>query len=269
MRSGISAAIWSGDKRQAPLIAPPDPAAHRLSFLLRPMAGRIWYDGQLHASGALAAGTCLFVPRGVGTRGAMSDPWRVMHVFVPDVFLRRTLDEAGVTRAFEMVPLKPIVDPVISRLAVTIAREISSPDPFGRLALDAAGVQVGLELLRRYSSAGQIPESRLQLTGWQLRQALDFMQAHLVDDVRLADVAGASGLSVYHFCRAFKATTGVPPQHYLRSLRMRKAEELLAGGRARVGETAAALGYHSAGSFARAFKRETGFSPRAFRHRHT
>jgi AraC family transcriptional regulator len=207
------------------------------------------------------------VPSGVSTRGAMPDPWRVMHVFVPDAFLRRTLDEAGVTRPFEMVPLKPIVDPVISRLATTIAREISSPDAFGRMALDAAGVQVGLELLRRFSSAGQIPDAQLQLSGWQLRQALDFMQAHLMDDVRLADVAGASGLSMYHFCRAFKASTGMPPQHYLRSLRMRKAEEMLAGGRAPVGQTAAALGYHSAGAFARAFKRETGFSPRAFRHR--
>jgi AraC family transcriptional regulator len=134
------------------------------------------------------------------------------------------------------------------------------PDPFAQLALDAAGLQVAVELLRRYSNAGE-PTTVPALTGWQLRRAIEFLQDHLAAPIQLADVAAAVGLSPYHFCRAFGAAVGVPPQQYLRALRMRRAQQMLAGG-ITVSSAAARLGYRNVAAFARAFKREIGHSPR-------
>jgi AraC family transcriptional regulator len=141
-----------------------------------------------------------------------------------------------------------------------------SPDPFAQLALDATGLQVALELLRRYSSV-RIAEAGLRLSAAQLRRAIDFFQDHLATPVRLAQVAQAVGLSPFHFCRAFAASVGLSPQKYLRLLRIRQGEKLLANRRESIEATAARLGYQNPAAFTRAFKRETGLTPSAFRAR--
>lgn len=264
-RSGISAAIWRQDAPVSEVQAQADPLDHRLAVTLDPLDTKLWYDRRLHVDRKLPTGSCLLVPAGVATRGVCRDNWRLLHVFVPHAFLRRTLEEAGITTPLELVPRPAALDPVLARIAETIARSLSNPDPFAQLALDAAGLQVALEILRRYSSVGLLDRAGLKLTGWQLSHAIEFLHEHIATPVRLADIAEAVGLSPYHFCRAFASSVGLPPHKYLRQIRMRKGEALLSSGRATIEGTAARLGYSNAGAFARAFKRETGLTPRAFR----
>lgn len=266
MRSGISAAVWRQDAPWCEVQAPPDPVGHRLAVMLETLNSRIWYDRRLHVTRKLPVGTCLVVPAGTATRGVCQDQWRVLHVFVPERFLRRTLEEAGLPGDSGLVPLPPTPDPVLFRLANTIARNLMSPDPFARLALDATGLQVALELLRRYSSA-KLPAAGLRLSAAQLRRAIEFLHEHLSVPVRLAHVAGAVGLSPFHFCRAFAASVGLSPQKYLRLIRIRQGEKLLANERVSIEAAAARLGYQNPAAFARAFKRETGLTPSAFRAR--
>ena len=58
---------------------------------------------------------------------------------------------------------------------------------------------------------------------------------------------------------------GVPPILYLTRWRLQLAAELLAQGSAKLSRVAARVGYESEAAFSRAFKRETGLSPAAWR----
>jgi AraC family transcriptional regulator len=98
-----------------------------------------------------------------------------------------------------------------------------------------------------------------------LAAVVDYMHAHLDQQVTLDDLAGAAHLSRYHFLRRFTATQQVTPMRYLTTLRMARAEELLREDRLSVGAVAAACGYGSASAFAAAYRRATGSSPTAAR----
>jgi AraC-like DNA-binding protein len=96
--------------------------------------------------------------------------------------------------------------------------------------------------------------------------ALRFIHVGADRDITLADVARAVGLSRSGLASRFKELVGDTPMNYLTSWRMLKAREILQSGRVPLVEVAERVGYTSESSFSRAFKREHGQSPGAFRH---
>jgi hypothetical protein len=76
---------------------------------------------------------------------------------------------------------------------------------------------------------------------------------------------GAACLSRYHFVRAFNAATGKTPYQYLGALHLDRARELLSREQESVGDIAYRLQFSNSANFCRAFKRDTGFSPKAYR----
>jgi AraC family transcriptional regulator len=52
---------------------------------------------------------------------------------------------------------------------------------------------------------------------------IEYVHAHLGEDVSLDALARLSGMSTYHFARLFKQSTGESPYRYVIRLRMEKA----------------------------------------------
>jgi methylphosphotriester-DNA--protein-cysteine methyltransferase len=71
--------------------------------------------------------------------------------------------------------------------------------------------------------------------------------------------------SVYHFCRAFKTSFGVPPHRYHNIGRIEHAKSLLAKTACSVTEIGLMIGYSETSSFTAAFRRMTGSTPTAYR----
>jgi AraC family transcriptional regulator len=78
-------------------------------------------------------------------------------------------------------------------------------------------------------------------------------------------LAAVVALSPYHFARAFKASTGMPPHRFVTQRRMDRAMGLLTTTRASVTEIAYAVGFGNVSHFRRLFRRHTGFLPGAVR----
>lgn len=53
-----------------------------------------------------------------------------------------------------------------------------------------------------------------------LRQAMDYMETHLLDDVTQEDVARSVNCSGLYFNRGFKIVTGYSPAEYMRNRRL-------------------------------------------------
>jgi len=97
---------------------------------------------------------------------------------------------------------------------------------------------------------------------WKVKQRLETRPDEVLT---LAEMAGMAGSSVSHFCTQFREQFGLPPGRYQLRCRMEQARYLLRVRRQRVNEVANALGYADAFVFSKAFRRETGMSPREYR----
>jgi AraC-like DNA-binding protein len=98
-------------------------------------------------------------------------------------------------------------------------------------------------------------------------RAKEFVQQHLGEKIHTRQAAERACLSLQHFCREFKAATGMTFTEYAAGLRIEKARQLLAEPRLRISEVAYECGFRSIPHFDRVFKRHTGRSPTAYRDR--
>jgi AraC family transcriptional regulator len=100
-----------------------------------------------------------------------------------------------------------------------------------------------------------------------LRRAIERLRSDVDADVSLAALASDAGLSRFHFCRAFKESTGLSPHAWLRQHRIEQAMNMLRDTNESIISIAAALGYSSQTAFAAAFRKMTGETPRDWRRR--
>jgi AraC-like DNA-binding protein len=82
----------------------------------------------------------------------------------------------------------------------------------------------------------------------------------LAGDVSLDRLAGAAGLSAFHFARQFKATTGLPPHAWVARLRLERASRLIRGG-SPLAEAALACGFYDQAHMTNAFRKGLGVTP--------
>ena len=83
----------------------------------------------------------------------------------------------------------------------------------------------------------------------------------------LAQLAGRVSVSASYLCRFFKDQTGNNFADYLNRLRLEHAKRMLREGSSTIGEVAVSVGYLSANTFIRIFKKYEGITPGQFRGR--
>lgn len=116
--------------------------------------------------------------------------------------------------------------------------------------------------LSRYYERVEAPEA---LTVRRLGQALSYIERHLADAPRLADIAAASSMSRRSLSRAFRDAMGCTPVQYMVRLRIDRALELLRNSDESISEIAYALGYADSAYFSKQFHQQTGLTPRQAR----
>ena len=99
----------------------------------------------------------------------------------------------------------------------------------------------------------------------QIQRGLDYIEAHLAEDIAPADVARHAGISQWHFQRIFKSLTNETLKVYIRSRRFAAALEMLEAPGAPLIQIALASGFDTQESFTRAFKKAFGITPGAYR----
>lgn len=113
-----------------------------------------------------------------------------------------------------------------------------------------------------------VPSGVSELAWRAVSEVLLQMQLDLDRAWTLEETARIAGYDPHHLAHMFTAVVGDPPLRYLRRLRLeRAAQELLEQDLPMV-DVAHRAGYRSTEAFARAFRKATGVSPRAFRDGH-
>lgn len=94
-----------------------------------------------------------------------------------------------------------------------------------------------------------------------VEKALWYIEAHLRQELSLADIAASAGVSRHHLLRAFGAATGLSVMRYVRGRRLSEAARRLADGAGDILSVAVDTGYNSHEAFTRAFGDQFGVTP--------
>ena len=84
-------------------------------------------------------------------------------------------------------------------------------------------------------------------------------------EIALSELAREAGLSRYHFLRVFESITGVTPHQFILRTRLRNAAQRLIADPTRILDIALDCGFGDVSNFNRAFRKEFGVAPRAYR----
>jgi AraC-like DNA-binding protein len=145
-------------------------------------------------------------------------------------------------------------------------RPINGPVPvFSRSRYEAMVhlLQIFAEQLSFY--ANQIVIRLDQGEPYRVRVARTFISNHRGDDIDLADVARATHVSTFYFCKIFKKATGLTFVEYRNRLRIESAKKMLLNPNLSVSEVAYSVGFQSLTQFNRLFRRVVGKAPTHFR----
>jgi AraC family transcriptional regulator len=127
--------------------------------------------------------------------------------------------------------------------------------------LECAGAMLPVALVRT---------TRGGLAQWQLKRVLRFVERNLQSHVHTRALAREAGLSTSHFCHAFRASMARSPYAYIVERRIERAKDLMLSTRQSLSDIALECGLADQAHLSRLFKRQTGFSPAAWRrHRQT
>jgi AraC-like DNA-binding protein len=101
-----------------------------------------------------------------------------------------------------------------------------------------------------------------------LRRVREYLDEHLTDHVRSEALAHVARLSLGHFNRAFKQSTGDSPHHYIVRQRVALAKELLVQTNRALADIALEVGFADQSHFCRTYVAVAGETPSACRRRH-
>jgi len=218
-------------------------------------------------SGRGAAGHLSILPPDAPTRWVFDEPGDVALVFLNRELFDQAIGAAAERDpAFvEVVPRFVIRDLVLERIAHRLLKVIAEPDA-NRLLTEEIAQDLASHLILAHSNVDlSRPSERIYaMAPGKLKRAQEFIVANLNADMSLKDIAAAAGMSLFHFAKSFKDTTGRSPHQFLTQCRLLHARSLLHDATLSIGQIAKAVGL-SHGRFTAVFGREMGMTPSEFR----
>lgn len=121
------------------------------------------------------------------------------------------------------------------------------------------------EYARPDGKAAQDSLDRGVLAPWQLKRALELVDAGLQAPIAISDLAGAVRLSKGYFCQAFRRSVGQSPYAYILRRRVERAQEMMLATDRPLAEIALDCGLADQSHLTKVFHRVTGLTPAAWR----
>ncbi|ACI93872.1 transcriptional regulatory protein [Afipia carboxidovorans OM5] len=224
--------------------------------------------GKSLATGTARTGVVTIIPAGSTSRWDISGNVNVVQLHLPHETLARVAAEADRGGLIDLAERTGHPDPTTSRLLMSAADSLDGSDVLDNLFRQQLIDLLATRLLVAHIGSQTSPQSIVGgLSPTVLRRAIERMRSDTDADISLAALAADAGLSRFHFCRAFKESTGLSPHNWLRRYRLEQAMTMLRDPGISVASVAAELGYSSQTAFAAAFRRLTGDTPSDWRKR--
>lgn len=191
-----------------------------------------------------------FYPAGMQARIVTTEATAFQLLWAPD---RET--------AGRLEPLLPFEDPLIAAATHALAGELDSDTP-DRLFVESLGNAVVTKLGRHFASSAsvELPHSS-GLSRERLRRLVEYVDAHLGDELTLDALAAVACLSPFHLSRSFRRAMGVGLHRYVVQRRIERARRLVVETDLPMAQIAWTVGFESQAAFTKRFRQEIGQAP--------
>lgn len=98
-----------------------------------------------------------------------------------------------------------------------------------------------------------------------IEEVVYYINAHLNEELSIAELAQMASFSEYHFIRVFSDVVGMTPRKYIINVRMDHAKYLLKNTALPITEIGFMIGYASESMFCSSFKKHAGVTPSEYR----
>jgi len=180
--------------------------------------------------------------------------------------LNAAVADAASSAKVELAALQHTRDRKMRAIGSLLERETRAGCPTGRLYGEFLGMALAAHVLRTYAVFPlETAEYRGGLPRYRLRHVVDYIQANLSEDNSLQALADLAHVSLFHFCRSFKQSTGLSPHRYILQLRIQEAQRLLKKTTLAISDVANRLGFSDQSHFTMVFRRLVGTTPARWR----
>jgi AraC family transcriptional regulator len=183
-------------------------------------------------------------------------------VSLPQQVINRLVRDAAL---FDLRTVHEVFDPKLQWLVQELVDEALRGAPGGALYAEGLSSALVGRLAEHYGAPRAAKPLTGQLSTSARRRVTEYIEAHLGDDLGLADLAQVAGMSTHHFAHCFKASVGMPPNRYVRQRRLAAATRMLTSSSLPIADIALTLGFSSQSHFTQAFREHTGTTPAAAR----
>lgn len=188
------------------------------------------------------------------------------HCYLDPTFLAHAAYEAANPEKVQLKLTLSTPDPLVSQIILALRTVLETDATNSCFYAESMATALAAHLLRNYSTRKHsLSRHEDGLPKYKLKQALEYMNVHLNENMSLATIADELEISQYYFCRLFKQSTGMTPHAYLIQQRVERSKQLLKHRDLTINEIAIACGFANPSHFAKHFRNHTGISPKEFR----
>ncbi|WP_080803274.1 helix-turn-helix domain-containing protein [Agrobacterium tumefaciens] len=210
-------------------------------------------------------GALLFIPAGCNWRGweAGGSSAAYLSVSVDPAYLTALFSSTSAGKIASFSPDLGFEDQDIMNAARGIGAEVSAHNSLSGMLAEAYVATIFVQLMRRQKRLQYVQKGGLAAVS--INRVIQKIEDELTEGVSLGQLAQVAGLSVPHFCRAFKQSFGCPPYEFIIRRRIERAKEYLRGSDMTITDIALSCGFSSSSHFSNTFRREAAISPLEYR----
>ena len=271
LRSAELAVVETRDDNPVPGLcgALPSEDAYLVSLKLRDYPDcECWERGRCVIKTDVRGGATYLYDLKRDPRYVIDKPFHSLFFYLPRSALEDIAKQSGAPRIGELA-YEPGIghhDSVVRHLGTALLDALHRPSEVNQLFLDHTMLALTAHVAQTYGGLRRNTElARGGLAPWQMKRACERLESDLGGSLSLQQIAAEFDLSVSHFSRAFRISTGLPPHQWLLHQRVKSAKQLLTIRDMPLYEIATSAGFAHQSHFTQVFSSVVGVSPGAWR----
>jgi AraC family transcriptional regulator len=205
----------------------------------------------------------MLVPANVGQGAQWTTEFEMIAIELSPTLFAQAIDDATNFSSVELVPQFAKSDPLLYQLGLSLKTVLEQNPTGSRLYAETTAAMLSVHLLQHYGQrkpdfkdyADGLPRSTLC-------RVIEYIHAHLDQELGLAELAAVSHLSSHYFTRLFKQSTGLTPHQFVIRRRVERAKALLLAGEDSIAEIAQQVGFANQAHLNVHIKRLLGITPK-------
>ena len=228
----------------------------------------LWERGKCVMKADVRAGATYLYDLKHDPRYVIDKPFHSLFFYLPRSALDGVAEQSGAPRIGELDCELGIGhdDAVIRHIGASFREGLGRPDETNQLFVDHMMLALTAHVAQTYGGLRRSAElARGGLAPWQMKRACERLESDLGGKLSLHQIAAEFDLSVSHFSRAFRISTGLPPHQWLLRQRVKAAKQLMGVRDLPLSEIAMSAGFANQSHFTRVFSAVIGVSPGVWR----